>query len=135
MKLAELEAQLSAAQEQLTATQESLALAEADKQTALTSLSELTAENEKLAEALASVEGELASLKQDAAEAKLAARRTALAAVVAEDKVEGLMANLAVLDDAGFEAVVAGFASTKAVVEQSDLMQELGQDAEDQNSA
>ncbi|MNY02431.1 hypothetical protein D3C86_1350030 [compost metagenome] len=89
------------------------------------------AKNDTLAEALATAEGELTSLKAEKAEAALAARKTSLSAVVAADRVDGLMTSLAALDDATFQAVVDGFATTKQTIEQSVLMTELGQDAED----
>lgn len=135
MQLAELQAQIGAVEAQLSAAQTELSAALADKETAMTSLAAMVAENEKLAEALASVEGEIAGLKAEQAAAKLAARQSALSAVVAADRVEGLMANLAGLDDTAFHAVVEGFAATKTALEQSDLMTELGQDAEDQDAS
>jgi ClpP class serine protease len=131
VKLEELQAALTASEAQLATVQADLSAALADKETVVTSLAEMVTENEKLAEALASVEGELAGLKAEQADAKVAARKTALSAVVAADKVDGMMANLAPLDDVSFSAVVAGFASAKATVEQSEMMTELGQDAEE----
>lgn len=128
MKLAELQALFDEQATELTAAKETLALSVADHSAAL---ADVMAKSDTLAEALASAEGELTSLKAEKAEAALAARKTSLSAVVAADRVDGLMTSLSALDDATFKAVVDGFAQTKLTVEQSALMTELGQDAED----
>lgn len=131
MQLAELQALFDEQATQLSAADEAIALMTGEVTSVKELLTETLAKNDTLAEALASVEGELTSLKAEKAEAALAARKTSLSAVVAEDRVDGLMTSLAALDDATFQAVVDGFAVTKQTVEQSALMTELGQDAED----
>lgn len=127
MKLAELQTQLDELTAKLATVETDMALAADSHAVALT---EALASKETLAEALTAAESELTSLKTEKAEAALAARKTSLSAVVAADRVDGLMTSLAALDDANFQAVVDGFATTKATVEKSALMTELGQDAE-----
>jgi hypothetical protein len=53
-------------------------------------------------------------------------RKDALTAVVPADNVEALMKSLAPLADEAFDAVVASFAVTKALADQSDMLQETG---------
>lgn len=132
MKLEELQAQFDELAVKLASTEETLALAVTEAADAKAALGEVLASKETLTEALAAAEGELTSLKAEKADAALAARKTSLSAVVAADRVDGLMTSLAGLDDATFKAVVDGFAVTKQTVEQSVLMTELGQDAEQQ---
>lgn len=135
MQLAELQAQLEEITAKLTTADESLALAVAETADLKTQLGEALASRETLAEALTAAEGELTSLKAEKADAALVARKASLSAVVAADRVEGLMTSLASLDDATFKAVVDGFAVTKQTVEQSVFMTELGQDAEKESAA
>lgn len=130
MKLAEMQAQVTELTTQLTASSETIATLTSQIGTQEASLTEALASNDTLAETVASLQSELAELKTAQAEAKLATRKAALSAVVAEDRVDGLMTNLASLDDASFHAVVDSFASAKATVEKSELMTELGQDAD-----
>lgn len=131
MKLADLQALFDEQAIKLTATEETLALAAVETADAKAALADVLTKSDTLAEALASAEGELTSLKAEKAEAALAARKTSLSAVVAAERVDGLMTSLAALDDATFQAVVDGFATTKQTVEQSALMTELGQDVEE----
>lgn len=107
-QLAELQAQLAASQEQLA---------------------ELTSVKETLQATLTSVGTELsefktkvAELEAEKVEAKASARKSQLAAV----KQEALFTSLSVLDDASFEAVVAGFKAQAEVIDQSALMGEVG---------
>lgn len=130
MKLAELQTQLTELTTKLSAVESDLTIVKAEHENAAVALTDALAKNDTLAEALASTESELASLKTEQAEAKLAARKSALSAVVAADRVDGLMTNLASLDDVSFHAVVDSFATAKATVEKSELMTELGQDAD-----
>lgn len=130
MKLAELEAQLTELTTKLAASDELLSLTQTNLSEVNALLTDALASKETLAETLAAAESELSALKVEKAEAALAARKTSLSAVVAADRVDGLMASLSSLDDATFQTVVDGFASTKATVEQSALMTELGQDAD-----
>jgi len=130
VKLAELQAHADELATQLTASEESRTLLAGNLADTGAKLTEVLASNDTLAETVASLQGELAELKTAQAEAKLSARTSALSAVVAQDQVEGLMANLSGLDDTAFHAVVGTFASAKATVEQSELMTELGQDAD-----
>lgn len=128
MKLAELQAQLEELTVKLAEVETNMALA---AETHATALAEAVASKETLAETLAAAESELTSLKAEKAEAALAARKASLlAAAVPAERVEGMMASLSSLDDATFQTVVDGFAATKATVEQSALMTELGQDAD-----
>lgn len=128
MKLAELEAQVKELTAHLETVQADMALAAESHAVAL---AEALASKETLAETLAAAESELTSLKAEKAEAALANRKASLlAAAVPAERVEGMMASLASLDDATFQTVVDGFAATKATVEQSALMTEIGQDAE-----
>ena len=131
MKLAELQAQF----DELTAKLETSEVALAEKTSALEAvagnIAEMTAQLETATQSLAAVEGELTTLKAEKAEAALASRKASLlAAAVPAERVEGMMASLASLDDATFQTVVDGFAATKATVEQSALMTEIGQEAE-----
>ena len=130
LKLSELQALFDEQATKLAAIEGDLTVALADSEQARATLADALGQNDKLAEAVASLESELAGLKTEQAEAKLAARTSALSAVVAQDKVEGLMANLSGLDDTAFHAVVSSFASAKQTIEQSELMTELGQDAD-----
>lgn len=113
--LAELQTQLSAAQEQiveLSSIKEvhaSLMTAFAEKETAL-------------AEALAQV----AQMQEAAVATKMSARKEKLAAVMSADKIEGVSASLASLDDEAFNTVLTSFAGLKQTVEASDLFNEIG---------
>lgn len=128
MKLAELQTQLDELTAQLSAVETAMALA-ADEHAAL--LADEVSKSLELTASLAAAESELTSLKAEKAEAALASRKASLlAAAVPAERVEGMMASLASLDDATFQTVVDGFAATKATVEQSALMTEIGQDAE-----
>lgn len=107
-QLAELQAQLTASQEQLA---ELTSVKETLQATIVTQGTELS-------EALAKV----ASLEAEKVETKLTARKAALASV----KQEALLTSLSVLDDVAFEAVVAGFKAQAEVIDQSVLMGEIG---------
>lgn len=130
MQLAEMEAQVKELTTKLAASDEQLSLTQTNLSEVNALLTEALASKETLAESLAAAESELSSLKAEKAEAALVARKASLSAVVAADRVDGLMTSLASLDDATFQAVVDGFAVTKQTVEQSVFMTELGQDAE-----
>lgn len=107
-QLAELQAQLTASQEQLA---ELTSVKETLQATLVTQGSELSAFKAKVAE-----------LEAEKVEVKLSARKAALAAV----KQDALLASLSVLDDASFEAVVNGFKAQAEVIDQSALMGEIG---------
>lgn len=107
-QLAELQAQLTASQEQLA---ELTSVKETLQATFAAQASELSAFKAKVAE-----------LEAEKVEAKLSARKAALAAV----KQDALLTSLSVLDDASFEAVVAGFKAQAEVIDQSALMGEVG---------
>lgn len=107
-QLAELQAQLTASQEQLA---ELTSVKETLQATFAAQASELSAFKAKVAE-----------LEAEKVEAKLSARKAALAAV----KQDALLTSLSVLDDASFEAVVAGFKAQIEVIDQSALMGEVG---------
>ena len=114
-QLAELQSQLSAAQEQLVElsslkdTHAALQAAFAEKETALAAALEQVKQMEAVKEQM-----------------KAQARKDKLSAVMAADKVEAVEASLATLSDEAFETVLAGFAQQKQALEASDLMQELG---------
>lgn len=107
-QLAELQAQLTASQEQLA---ELTSVKETLQATFAAQASELSAFKAKVAE-----------LEAEKVEAKLSARKAALAAV----KQDALLTSLSVLDDTSFEAVVAGFKAQAEVIDQSALMGEIG---------
>lgn len=130
VKLAELQTQLTELTTKLSTAEATIAASVEANASAAQAVVEAMATNEALATQLLAAQDELASIRAVQAEAKLAARTAALSAVVAQDQVEGLMANLSGLDDTAFHAVVGGFAKAKLTVEQSELMTELGQDAD-----
>lgn len=131
MKLAELEAQLTELTTKLADAEATIAASVEANASAAQAVVEAMATNVTLADQLLAAQDELTSLKAEKAEAALASRKASLlAAAVPADRVEGMMASLSSLDDATFQTVVDGFAATKATVEQSALMTELGQDAE-----
>lgn len=107
-QLAELQAQLAASQEQLA---ELTSVKETLQANFVTQASELSQFKAKVAE-----------LEAEKVEAKASARKSQLAAV----KQEALFTSLSVLDDASFEAVVAGFKAQAEVIDQSALMGEVG---------
>jgi len=110
-QLAELQSQLTAANEQL-AEFSSVQQALASLQTSFTD------QGAKLTEALEKV----AQMESEKVEAKLSARKEKLASV----KQEALLTSLSILDDAAFEAVVAGFKAQAEVIDHSALMSEVG---------
>lgn len=130
MKLSELQAQVDELTAKLEASEVALASTASAFEAATGAFAEVTAKLETATESLAAAESELVSLKAEKADAAQAARKASLSAVVAEERVDGLMASLAALDDATFQSVVDGFAEAKQTVEKSALMTELGQDAE-----
>lgn len=111
-QLAELQEQLQAAQlsvSDVTSKFEAAALLLAEKETLLTQA------QEQVAQLVAEKEG-----------MKLTSRKTALAAVMSADKVEGVSASLSSLDDSAFETVLSGFVAQKQALEASDMFTELG---------
>lgn len=125
-QLADLQAQLQAREVELTALTEKLE--------AFASMEGLVAQ---LQEALADKETQLSQAAEQIAEMetkakadKETARKEKLSAVMAAEKVEGVAASLASLDDEAFATVLSGFAAQKQAIAQSDLMQELGQDVD-----
>lgn len=118
-QLAELQEQLQGAQlsvSELTSKYEAVASLLAEKETALAAaLSEV-----------ATFQAEAAALKEAAVATKMSARKEKLSAVMAADKVEGVSASLATLDDEAFNTVLSSFAGLKQTVEASDLFNEIG---------
>ena len=110
--------QLAELQAQLTASQEQLAEFSSVKEALASLQTSFTEQGAVLADALAKV----AQMESEKVEAKLSARKDKLAAV----KQEGLLASLSALDDTAFEAVVAGFKAQAEVIDQSALMSEVG---------
>lgn len=114
-QIAELQTQLSAAQEQIVElsslkdAHSVLQAAFAEKETALAAALEQVKQMEAVKEQM-----------------KAQARTDKLSAVMAADKVEAVQASLATLSDEAFETVLAGFAQQKQALEASELMQELG---------
>ncbi len=120
--LAELQAQLTKTQSELSAAQ--LAAGElANVKEALATLqANFTEKETQLVAALAQV-GELQAEKE---QVKTQARKDKLAAVLSADKVDSVSASLSSLDDDAFATVLAGFAQQKQTIEASDLMNEIG---------
>lgn len=114
--------QLAELQSQLTAANEQLAEFSSVKE-ALTLLQTSVAEKETaLAEAMA----EVAQMKAATETMKMGSRKSKLAAVMSADKVEAVSASLSTLDDSAFETVLSGFAAQKQALEASDMFTELG---------
>lgn len=114
--------QLAELQSQLTAANEQLAEFSSVKE-ALTLLQTSVAEKEAaLAEAMA----EVAQMKAATETMKMDARKSKLAAVMSADKVEAVSTSLSSLDDSAFETVLSGFAAQKQALEASDMFTELG---------
>jgi ClpP class serine protease len=114
--------QIAELQSQLTAANEQLAEFSSVKE-ALSALQGVVAEKETLlTEALAKV----ASLQAEKETMKLDTRKSKLAAVMSADKVEAVSASLASLDDSAFETVLSGFAAQKQALEASDMFTEIG---------
>jgi len=110
--------QLAELQSQLTAANEQLAEFSSVKQALATLQTNFTDQTTKLSEAL----GKVAQMESEKVEAKLSARKEKLSAV----KQEALLTSLSALDDASFEAVVAGFKAQAEVIDHSALMSEVG---------
>jgi ClpP class serine protease len=112
-------AQFEEMQTQMSAMQASLEEAVSMK----ASLEALIGEKDTaLAEALSQV----AKMQEEQVAQKLQARKDKLAAVMAADKVEGVAASLASLDDAAFETVLGSFSVQAKAVAESDLFTEMG---------
>lgn len=77
-------------------------------------------------EILKAAQAELEVLKAEKQAAVTKARQDALSAVVAADRVEGLMKAFAALDDEAFAVAVEGFAVQKAAADNSEMFQEAG---------
>lgn len=125
-QLADLQAQLQAREVELTALSEKLE-AFASMEGLVAQLQEALADKETQ---LSQAAEQIAQMETQAKVAKEAARKEKLSAVMAAEKVEGVAASLASLDDEAFATVLSGFAAQKQAIAQSDLMQELGQDVE-----
>lgn len=110
--------QLAELQSQLTVANEQLAEFSSVKQALATLQTNFTDQTTKLSEALEKV----AQMESEKVEAKLSARKEKLSAV----KQEALLTSLSALDDASFEAVVAGFKAQAEVIDHSALMSEVG---------
>ena len=110
--------QLAELQTQLTTANEQLAEFSSVKQALASLQTNFTDQSTKLTEALEKV----AQMESEKVEAKLSARKEKLASV----KQEALLTSLSVLDDAAFEAVVAGFKAQAEVIDHSALMSEVG---------
>lgn len=114
--------QLAELQSQLTAANEQLAEFSSVKE-ALTLLQTSVAEKETaLAEAMA----EVAQMKAATETMKMDSRKSKLAAVMSADKVDAVSTSLASLDDSAFETVLSGFAAQKQALEASDMFTEIG---------
>ena len=77
-------------------------------------------------EVLKSAQAELEVFKAKEAEAVVKARKTALAGVLAEDKVEDMFKATEGLGDESFNVIVKSLAEKAAQLEQSDLFKEAG---------
>lgn len=118
-QLAELQGELTQAHEQLQAAQ----LSVSDLTSKFEAAALLLAEKETL---LTQAQEQVAQLVAEKEGMKLTSRKTALAAVMSADKVEGVSASLSSLDDSAFETVLSGFAAQKQALEASDMFTELG---------
>ena len=114
--------QLAELQSQLTAANEQLAEFSSVKE-ALTLLQSTVTEKET---ALAAALQEVAQMKAATETMKMDSRKSKLAAVMSADKVEAVSTSLASLDDSAFETVLSGFAAQKQALEASDMFTELG---------
>lgn len=114
--------QLAELQSQLTAANEQLAEFSSVKE-ALTLLQSTVTEKET---ALAAALQEVAQMKAATETMKMDSRKSKLAAVMSADKVEAVSTSLASLDDGAFETVLSGFAAQKQALEASDMFTELG---------
>lgn len=136
VKLAELQTQLEAIQAELETVQVSLKASVDENATLTASIADMVAENEKLAEALAAREEAVALLETELADFKaetvVNARRTRLAAIMPADKVDGVLEKFASLDDSAFEAAAEGYALAYEAMKNSEAMQELGADADEE---
>jgi len=114
--------QLAELQSQLTAANEQLAEFSSVKET-LASLQTLIGEkNAELSSAL----DQIKQLETEKVSAKLQARKDKLSAVMSKDKVDSVSTALASLEDEAFEVVLAGYGLQKQQLEASDLFQEMG---------
>ena len=114
--------QLAELQSQLTAANEQLAEFSSVKE-ALTLLQSTITEKET---ALAAALQEVAQMKAATETMKMDSRKSKLAAVMSADKVEAVSTSLSSLDDSAFETVLGGFAAQKQALEASDMFTELG---------
>lgn len=114
--------QLAELQSQLTAANEQLAEFSSVKE-ALTLLQSTVTEKET---ALAAALQEVAQMKAATETMKMDSRKSKLAAVMSADKVEAVSTSLSSLDDSAFETVLSGFAAQKQALEASDMFTELG---------
>lgn len=114
--------QLAELQSQLTAANEQLAEFSSVKE-ALTLLQSTITEKET---ALAAALQEVAQMKAATETMKMDSRKSKLAAVMSADKVEAVSTSLFSLDDSAFETVLSGFAAQKQALEASDMFTELG---------
>jgi ClpP class serine protease len=131
MKLADLQALFDEQATKLAASEESYTSAMRNFSEVNELLTASLEKSEALASALATAESQLSELQTAQAEAHQASRKAALAAAAPASQVETLLTSLAAVDDATFQAVVDGFAAGKQSMEQSALMTEIGQDAEE----
>lgn len=137
MKLAELQTQLETAKAELEALQVTAQASIEQVATLEASVAEMVAQNEELAQALASAEDAKAALETELSQFKLetvtSARKARLSAFLPEAKVDTVLEKLAALDDEAFEVAAEGYELAYKATEQSDLMQEQGQDGEEQS--
>lgn len=131
MEVKELQAQLTAVQTELVASQEAF--------TALTQAHEMFAE--KAAEEKASLEAAVseakelvASLEADKVQTKLEGRKASLAKFVPAATAEQLSATFASLDDAAFEVVLGSYSLKHVQESNSELLEELGEQGEPDES-
>lgn len=114
--------QLAELQSQLTAANEQLAEFSSVKEAFTLLQTSVVEKDAALAQALADV----AQMKEAAVATKLTSRKTALAAVMSADKVDAVSTSLSSLDDSAFETVLSGFAAQKQALEASDMFTEIG---------
>ena len=79
---------------------------------------------------LAKAAEQMAKMEEDKEAAKASLRKEQLAAVLPEDKVEGMAASLASLEDDAFATVLGNLGAQQQATAESDLFKEMGSDFE-----
>lgn len=121
-QLADMQAQLEALTAELSTAQLAVAELASTKEAMATLQAAFTEKETELSAAKELVK----QMEDEKLAFKANARKEKLSAVMAAEKVEGVAASLETLSDEAFETVLAGFKAQKEVIEQSELMTEMG---------